>query len=62
LKIGPTRFSASIFHASAIKDCRKHGQEKMLSRIESALLVMRDYIVPARMTGGKELWAVAQQN
>jgi hypothetical protein len=47
-------------HASALKDCRKHGHEKMLSRIESALLVIRDHIVPARMKGGKER-DVAQQ-
>jgi len=48
-------------HASALKDCRKHGHERMLSKIESALLVIRDYLVPARRESGKELRALADQ-
>jgi uncharacterized small protein (DUF1192 family) len=48
-------------HAAALKDCRKHGHEKMLAKIESALLAVRDHLVPARMKGGKELWDTAHE-
>lgn len=39
-------------HQAALKDCRKNGHQNMLSRIESALLVIRDYLVPLKMHGG----------
>jgi hypothetical protein len=39
-------------HDMALKDCKKNGNRKMLERIESALLVIRDYLVPYHMQGG----------
>jgi hypothetical protein len=42
-------------HQAALKDCKKNGHETMLKRMESALLVIRDYVVPARLTGGLDL-------
>lgn len=41
-------------HPAALKDCRKNGHENMLDRIEAALLVIRDFVVPARKDGGIE--------
>ncbi len=35
-------------HQAALKDCRKNGHVSMLERIESALVIMRDYMTPAR--------------
>lgn len=39
-------------HPGAIKDCRKNGHNSMLWRVEAALLIIRDYVVPARIHGG----------
>jgi hypothetical protein len=37
-----------VIHPAALKDCRKNGHVNMLERIEKALIVMRDYMTPAR--------------
>jgi hypothetical protein len=39
-------------HQAALKDCKKNGHQNMLDHIETALLVIRDYVVPAKMSGG----------
>ena len=46
-------------HEAALKDCRKNGHNNMLARIESALLVVRDYVVHARISGGLEARTLA---
>lgn len=43
-------------HAAALKDCRKNGHENMLQRISAALIVIRDYWIPAKFNGGIERW------
>jgi hypothetical protein len=50
-----------FIHAAALKDCRKHGNEKMLSKIEAALLTIHDYVVPAKEFGGTELIEIAKK-
>lgn len=39
-------------HQAALKDCKKNGHDNMLKRVSAALIVIRDYLVPARMHGG----------
>lgn len=39
-------------HQKAIKDCRQNGSLDMLKRIESTLLVIRDYWIPYKIKGG----------
>jgi len=41
---------AVFIHSAALKDCRKNGHPNMISRIEAALLVMRDHMTPFRRT------------
>jgi hypothetical protein len=41
-------------HQAALKDCKKNGHQSMLGRIESALIVIRDYVVPFKIHGGLE--------
>jgi hypothetical protein len=48
-------------HQAALKDCRKNGHAKMLGRIESALLIMRDYLAPARETNDRALAEAGRQ-
>lgn len=48
-------------HQAALKDCRKNGHPNMLGRIESALLIMRDHMTPARRGEGQEHRADAQK-
>ncbi|MGC1301788.1 MAG: hypothetical protein WA840_05380 [Caulobacteraceae bacterium] len=42
---------AVSIHRAALKDCRKNGDAAMLSRIEDALLIMRDHMTPAHRAG-----------
>ncbi len=44
-------YTVRIHHA-ALKDCKKNGHDNVLDRIESALIVIRDYLVPLKMHGG----------
>lgn len=37
-----------VVHPAALKDCRKNGHVNMLERIEKALIIMRDFMTPAR--------------
>jgi hypothetical protein len=46
-------------HPAALKDCRKNGHPSMLQRIADALIVIRDYWIPAKMKGGEDLWELA---
>lgn len=48
-------------HDLALKDCRKNGHPNMLKRIETALLTIRDYVVPARLKGGLDLYEKARE-
>jgi hypothetical protein len=48
-------------HPAALKDCKKNGHDNMLNRIKSALLVIRDYAVPARIQGGLESHELARK-
>ncbi len=41
-------------HSAALKDCRKNGHAAMLQRITDALVVVRDYLIPAKREGGIE--------
>lgn len=43
-----------FIHRQALKDCRKNGHPNMLQRIEQALLIIRDFVVPAFREGGLE--------
>lgn len=47
-------------HPQALKDCRKNGHTNMLERMESALIVIRDYVVPALRDGGLERQELAR--
>lgn len=46
-------------HQASLKDCKKHGHDNMLGRISAALIVIRDYVVPARIHGGLDQRALA---
>lgn len=48
-------------HQAALKDCRKNGHDSMLRRIESALLIMRDYMTPSRAKNAPEMRALARE-
>lgn len=48
-------------HQAALKDCKKNGHDNMLSRLSSALLVIRDYVVPFRTHGGLERRNLARE-
>lgn len=48
-------------HPAAIKDCKKNGHDSMLSKIEAALIVARDYIVPFKLNGGLERRELARE-
>lgn len=52
---------AVIIHQAALKDCRKNGHPNMLDRIEKSLLIMRDYMTPARRENDTELRAEADR-
>lgn len=43
-----------VIHPAALKDCRKNGHEGMMRRIADALIVIRDYWIPAKQNGGKD--------
>ncbi|MCG3777282.1 MAG: hypothetical protein JW395_4160 [Nitrospira sp.] len=46
-------------HQSALRDCRKNGHDKMLKRLSDVLIVIRDFVVPARIHGGLERYNLA---
>jgi hypothetical protein len=48
-------------HQAALKDCRKNGHNNMLQRISDALIVIRDYVVPARMNVGLDRRELARE-
>lgn len=50
-----------IIHDMALKDCRKHGNDAMLEKIEEILLAIRDYVVPAKFKGGRERLNLAKE-
>lgn len=43
-----------VIHRSALKDCRKNGHDSMLRRIEDVLIIIRDFVAPAKLEGGYE--------
>ncbi|MEH2489418.1 hypothetical protein [Bradyrhizobium sp. AZCC 2230] len=47
-------------HQAALRDCKKNGHDNMLVRISAALIVIRDYVVPARLSGGLERYNIAK--
>lgn len=48
-------------HQSALKDCKKNGHDNMLARLASALITIRDYVVPFRIHGGLDRRTLARQ-
>jgi hypothetical protein len=47
-------------HQAALRDCKKNGHDNMLERISSALIVIRDFLVPARLYGGLDRYNLAK--
>ena len=43
-----------IVHWLAVKDCQKNGNINMIEKIESALLIIKRYMVPFKLYGGVE--------
>jgi len=46
---------AVYIHQSALKDCKKNGNKNMLELIEKSLLIMKDYMTPARIKNDSQL-------
>lgn len=49
-----------LIHPAALKDCRKNGHLSMLTKIEDALIILRDFWIPAKLEGGMERWEIAR--
>ena len=52
---------AVYIHEAALKDCRKNGHENTIRKIESALLIMRDHMTPARRDNDNEQRVIAKK-
>lgn len=54
--------SESVYiHPAAVKDCKKNGHDNMVPKIEAALIVIRDYLVPFRKNGGLDRRDLARE-
>lgn len=41
-------------HRAALKDCQRNGHEEALSRLQAALIIIRDYVAPAKLEKNRD--------